>query len=108
MLVAGGAIGSARLLHRSGIRPDALGRGISFHAVLFGQLVLAADMCPAAGAPDVAPRLWVPPTEACPWHLQVLRDTCPLPPAETVDNPHRLLEFQAFRRWSFATRTLSS
>jgi choline dehydrogenase-like flavoprotein len=101
VLVAGGAIGSARLLHRSGIRPDALGRGISFHAVLFGQLVLAADMCPAAGAPDVAPRLWVPPTEACPWHIQVLRDTCPLPPAETVDNPHRLLEFQAFLPMEF-------
>jgi choline dehydrogenase-like flavoprotein len=26
----------------------------------------------------------------------VLRDTCPLTPAEAVDNPHRLLEFQAF------------
>jgi choline dehydrogenase-like flavoprotein len=96
VVVAGGALGTARLLHRSGIRPDALGRGISFHALLFGQLVLPADMCPPAGASDVAPRLWIPPTAAAPWHVQVLRDTCPLTPAEAVDNPHRLLEFQAF------------
>lgn len=96
VLVAGGAIGTARLLHRSGIRPDALGRGISFHAVLFGQIVLEADLCPGAGESDLAPRLWIPPTPASPWHIQVLRDTCPLTPAEAVDNSHRLLEFQAF------------
>ena len=65
MLVAGGALGTARLLHRSGIRPDALGRGISFHALLFGQVVLAADICPPAGEKDLAPRLWIPPTAAC-------------------------------------------
>jgi len=96
VLLAGGAIGTALLLHRSGIRPYALGRGISFHALLFGQVVLDAGMCPAAGENDIAPRLWIPPTKAAPWHVQVLRDTCPLPPAEAVGNPHRLLEFQAF------------
>lgn len=96
VLVAGGAIGTAQLLYRSGIRLEALGRGFSFHALLFGQVVLAPDLCPPAGEPDVAPRLWIPPTEAASWHIQVLRDTCPLKPTEAVDNPHRLLEFQAF------------
>ena len=96
VLLAGGAVGTARLLHRSGIRPRALGRGISFHALLFGQIVLDSGMCPPAAANDIAPRLWIPPTEAAWWHVQVLRDTCPLPAVEAVDNPHRLLEFQAF------------
>lgn len=96
VLLAGGAIGTARLLHRSGIRPSALGHGISFHALMFGQIVLDAGTCPAAGDNDAAPRLWIPPTRAAPWHVQVLRDTCPLPPAQVVDNPHRSLEFQAF------------
>jgi choline dehydrogenase-like flavoprotein len=96
VLVAGGAIGTARLLHNSGIRPAALGRGISFHALLLGQVVLSPEICPAADEVDVTPRLWIPPTAAAHWHLQVLRDTCPLRPAEAVDNPHRLLEFQAF------------
>ena len=96
VLLAGGAVGTARLLHNSGIRPDALGHGISFHALMFGQVVLEAGMCPPAGDTDMAPRLWVPPSSAAPWHMQVLRDACPLPPEEAVDNPHRLLEFQAF------------
>lgn len=101
VLLAGGAIGTARLLHRSGIRPRALGRGISFHALLFGQIILDAGMCPRPGDADLAPRLWIPPTGAAPWHVQVLRDTCPLPPTEGVDNPHRLLEFQAFLPMEF-------
>ena len=96
VLLASGAIGTARLLHRSGIRPSALGRGISFHAVLFGQLVLDAGLCPPVGEMDIAPRLWIPPSQSAPWHVQVLRDTCPLPPAEAVEDPRRLLEFQAF------------
>jgi choline dehydrogenase-like flavoprotein len=96
VVLAGGAIATPRLLHRSGIRPDALGRGISFHALLLGQVVLEANMCPAAGESDLAPRLWISPTTTAPWHVQVLRDTCPLPATEAVGNPHRLLEFQAF------------
>jgi C-glycoside oxidase len=101
VLLAGGAVGTARLLHTSGIRPRSLGRGISFHALLFGQIVLDSAICPRPGDNDVAPRLWIPPTSAAPWHVQVLRDTCPLPPAEAVDNPHRLLEFQAFLPMEF-------
>jgi choline dehydrogenase-like flavoprotein len=104
VLVAGGAIGTARLLHGSGIRPDALGRGFSFHAVLFGQVVLDGAICPGAAEGDVAPRLWIPPTPSAPWHVQVLRDTCPLTSAEAVGNPHRLLEFQAFLPIAFHDR----
>lgn len=96
VLLAGGAIGTARLLHRSGIRPSALGRGISFHALLFGQIVLEASIVSSGSEKDLAPRLWIPPTPAAPWHIQVLRDTCPLPATEAVDNMDRLLEFQAF------------
>ena len=101
VLLASGAVGAPLLLHRSGIRPDTLGRGVSFHALMFGQVVLSEDLCPGAGDEDILPRLWIPPTEAAPWHMQVLRDTCPLRPSESVDNPHRLLEFQAFLPMEF-------
>lgn len=96
VFVAGGALGTPRLLFDSGIRPQALGRGISFHALLFGQLILDTDLCPPANEADLLPRLWVPPSPDYPWHIQILRDTCPLPATESVDNPHCLLEFQAF------------
>jgi choline dehydrogenase-like flavoprotein len=96
VILAGGALAIPRLLYRSGIRPQALGRGFSFHALLFGQLVLKADLCPPEGESDIAPRLWIPPMPDSPWHIMVLRDTCPLRSAEEVKNSHRLLEFQAF------------
>jgi len=96
VFLAGGAIAIPQLLHRSGIRPEALGRGISFHALMFGQVILEAELCPSVSQPDIDSRLWIPPTTDSPWHLMVLRDTCPLPPAEEVDNPHRLVELQAF------------
>ncbi|MBT3256949.1 MAG: FAD-dependent oxidoreductase [Deltaproteobacteria bacterium] len=96
LILAGGAVATPRLLHSSGIKPETLGRGFSFHALLFGQIVLSSGMCPSASVPDVAPRLRIPPTPKSPWHIQILRDTCPLPSSETVDNPHRLVEFQAF------------
>ena len=96
VFLAGGALATPRLLHASGIRSQALGRGISFHALLFGQVILKSDLCPSAAEPDVAPRQYIPPTLDAPWHIQVLRDTCPFPSAETVENPHYLLEFQAF------------
>lgn len=96
ILIAGGALGTPRLLHKSGIRPDALGRGFSFHALHFAQLVLSPELASTPARDDVPPRYWVAPTENAPWHIQVLRDTCPLPVVEEVDNPNRLLEFQAF------------
>lgn len=94
LILAGGAIGTPKLLYRSNIRPEMLGRGFSFHALLFGQIVL--DPALSARGIDATPRLWIPPTPAKPWHIQVLRDTFPVPTTESVDNPNRLLEFQAF------------
>ena len=96
VLVAGGATGSHQLLHRSGIRPQELGKGISFHALLFGQIVLPTSFCPLPNEETVTPRQWIPPTPSKPWHIQILRDTCPLVSTEKIDNAHRLLEFQAF------------
>ncbi len=96
VILAGGALATPQLLYQSGIRPATLGRGLSFHVLLFGQVVLNAECCPSADENDITPRLYIPPAENKPWHIQVLRDTCPLPPDEPVQNPHRLLEFQAF------------
>lgn len=96
LIVAGGAIATPKLLYDSHIRPEALGRAFSFHALLFGQLVLDDGLSPPKTAVDTDPRLWIPPTPAFPWHIQVLRDTFPLPATETISNPHRLIEFQAF------------
>jgi choline dehydrogenase-like flavoprotein len=101
VLLAAGAVGVPLLLHRSGIRSEALGRGVSFHSLLLGQVVLDGALCAAAADEDIRPRLWIPPTDSTPWHVQVLRDTCPLPSPESVDNPHRLLEFQAFLPMEF-------
>jgi choline dehydrogenase-like flavoprotein len=101
VFLAGGAMGIPRLLHASGIRPAALGRGISFHALLFGQMILDPDLCASASATDIAPRFWIPPKAESPWHLMLLRDTCPFPPAEDVENPHRLLEVQGFLSMEF-------
>ncbi len=96
LLVAGGALGTPRLLHNSDIKPYALARGFSFHALLFGQLVLKANLTSSKGEMDLPPRLWIPPTIHKPWHIQILRDTFPIPTSEVVENPHRILEFQVF------------
>lgn len=96
MILEGGAVGTPRLLFNSGIRSEALGKGFSFHALLFGQLVLDTSLASPITETDIAPRLWIPPTMNKPWHIQVLRDTFPVPTTESVNNPHRLLEFQAF------------
>ncbi len=95
-MIAGGAIATPRLLRRSGIDHPALGRGFSFHLLIFAQIVLEPALAAPTEQTEVPPRLYVPPTPAKPWHLQVLRDSCPLASDEPVDNPHRLLEFQAF------------
>lgn len=96
IFLAGGVIGTPRLLHRSGIRPPALGRGISFHVLLFGQVVLDADLCPATGETDLAPRLYISPTVDTPWQIMVVRDTCPLPAIEKIADQNRLVELQTF------------
>lgn len=96
IVVAAGAIGTPHLLHRSGIRPRALGRWLSYHPILVAEVVLDEDLCAARGVPDRPPRLQIPPTAAAEWYALVLRDVSPFEPREpdvTVD-PNRLLDMQ--------------
>lgn len=97
VVVAAGAFGTPVLLHRSGLRAPALGRYLTYHPVLFSQLVLDESLCSDGGF-DLPPRLWIPPTAAAPWNTMVLRDTCPAPPAPPdIDvAPTRLVEIQSF------------
>jgi len=96
VVVAAGAIGTPRLLHRSGIRPAALGRYLSYHPLLISQLVLDESLCAAPGAPDREPRLQIPPTAAVPWYALILRDVSPFVPAppDLGIDPNRLVELQ--------------
>jgi choline dehydrogenase-like flavoprotein len=94
VLVAAGAFATPRLLAASGIRPPALGRFLHYHPLLLGQIVLD----PALAAPsddDPAPRLYVPPTAAAPWHGMVLRDVGAGAPREEIPE-RRLVELQFF------------
>ena len=101
IFLAGGAIKTPRLLHASHIRHAALGRGLSFHTLLFGQVLLDSKLSAPADVTDINPRLWIPPTVETPWHLMLLRDTYPFPATEKIDNPHRLMEIQAFHSVDF-------
>ncbi|MEM7222278.1 MAG: FAD-dependent oxidoreductase [Pseudomonadota bacterium] len=95
-VVAGGAIGTPRLLHRSGIRPPALGRWLSYHPLMVAQLVLDESLCAAPGDADRPPRLQIRPTPEAEWYSVVLRDVSPFQPEapdQEVD-PNRLVEIQ--------------
>ena len=96
VIVAAGAIGTPQLLHRSGIRPKALGRWLSYHPILVAQLVLDADLCAAPGKADREPRLQIPPSAAADWYSLVLRDVSPFQPEAPDDavDPNRLVEIQ--------------
>ncbi len=96
IVVAAGAIGTPSLLHRSGIRPAALGRWLSYHPILITQVVLDERLCAAPGASDRVPRLQIPPTEMAEWYTLILRDVSPFEPAEPdIDvDPNRLVELQ--------------
>ncbi|HMC01947.1 MAG TPA: GMC oxidoreductase [Flavobacteriaceae bacterium] len=96
LLMACGAVGTPQLLINSGIMLDALGKGFSFHSLYFGQIIINSEFAAPASERDLPTRLWIPPTEKKPWHIQVLRDTFPIPTNEAVKNSNRLLEFQAF------------
>jgi choline dehydrogenase-like flavoprotein len=96
IVVAGGAIGTPRLLHRSGIRPPALGHYLSYHPLLICQLVLDDSLCAPQGVSDREPRLQIPPSAAAEWYTLILRDVSPFKaeaPDRAVD-PNRLVELQ--------------
>lgn len=96
IVIAAGAIGTPRLLHRSNIRPRALGRWLSYHPLLICQLALDESLCAAPGARDREPRLQVRPSKNAEWYSLILRDVSPFQPTgrdATVD-PNRLVEMQ--------------
>jgi C-glycoside oxidase len=80
VVVAAGAIGTPQLLHRSGIRPPALGRWLSYHPLLIRQVVLDENLCAAPGLADREPRLQIRPTGMADWYSLVLRDVSPFQP----------------------------
>ena len=88
VVVAAGAIGTPQLLHRSGIRPPALGRWLSYHPILISQLVLNHNLCAGPGVADREPRLQIPPTNGAECFSLVLRDVSPFQPTDpdlTID-----------------------
>lgn len=97
VVVAAGAFDTPLLLRRSGLGSPALGRYLTYHPVLFSQLVLDENLCCGDGY-DIPPRLQIPPTTAAPWNTMVLRDTCPSPaqPPDVEVAPNRLVEIQSF------------
>ena len=96
IVVAAGAIGTPQLLHRSGIRPKALGRWLSYHPLLICQLVLDESLCAAHGVRDREPRLQVPPNDKADWYSLILRDVSPFQPIgpDAAIDQNRLVEMQ--------------
>jgi hypothetical protein len=97
-VVAQGAVETPMALWRAGLGGEALGRHVSYHAVLIAQIVLDDELFDPGPDPDPLPRLCIPPTHDRPWFTMLLRDTNPLPVASTDQNvpANRLIEIQAF------------
>lgn len=97
VVVAAGAVETPALLRRSGLRSPAMGRYLSYHPVLIGQVVLDSSTTPEQ-SPDPLPRWGIPPTPAQPWFTMLLRDTNPLVPEANdrdLDENH-LIEIEVF------------
>ena len=95
VVAACGTVLSAQLLYASEVRPNALGRGIFEHPILFTQVALdgklrerlasdtrfdaerrtANDDDPLRlPARDLPPNVWIPVSEKRPWHVQVTKE----------------------------------
>lgn len=96
-VIAGGAIGTPQLLFRSGIRPEALGRYLSYHPLAVCQIVVDAEYCAPDGEIDIAPRLQIRPNADVAWYTIVLHDVSPFTPEGTDADiaSSRLVEIQS-------------
>lgn len=96
-IIAGGAISTPQLLFLSGIRPEALGRYLSYHPLAVCQIVVDPAFCAPEGDEDVDPRLQIRPTIDTPWYTIALRDVSPFDPtgADTHIASGRLVEIQS-------------
>jgi choline dehydrogenase-like flavoprotein len=97
VVVAAGAFDTPVLLYRSGLASPALGTHLTYHPVLFAQVILDESLCRGDGY-DIPPRLQIPPATAAPWNTMILRDTCPAPaaPPDVEVASNRLVEIQSF------------
>lgn len=98
VVLAAGAVDTPQLLWQSGLRPPALGRHLSYHPVLIGQIVLDDGLWRTDANSDPPARLGIPPTPERPWFVMLLRDTNPLTPVTPdLEVPgNRVIEIQAF------------
>jgi choline dehydrogenase-like flavoprotein len=80
VVLAAGAIGTAQLLHASGIRPWALGRFATDHPMVGSRVALAAPLLDGVGFDDPEFGVWVPFAAHRRRHVQVVR--APIAPSE--------------------------
>lgn len=98
VVLAAGALEIPKLLWKSGFDLSALGRYLSFHPVLMGQIVLETAVQTSAEGTDPLPRIGIPPTSERPWFVMLLRDTNPFPvsPDDRDVLSEQLVEVQVF------------